>query len=549
MADILLRLDDNKNGPTKLYEEMDRIWEGPKGGCWIYGRKGTFCIVRDGRDAIASIGYVCQIDGGSVQETLANVLKSFHETQIGELKKKLVGEYVLLVKKSDSIYIFSDFMGVRNIFYSDDGMVVSSSFAQLEDLIQTSSGDLDRYKVLEYVAMRHMIYPAWLGRRTYHKNINWLLPYDYLAIDLRKYSLGVGSVVYSIDNKKQSDLSLLSSKLLSTLKAIVGRPEFKDSTVAASLTGGHDTRLVSAIAAEQYRNIRYRIAISTESPDSLKDLKVASKVARIQGVQLDVYQFQNGRDEERFYELTEGFSPSYNQTVTPLIDCAGSYSLGLGGVFGTELFTEIPWNSIDDYVRARISVAQKVLKVEDGFWKLFRESLYGEFRRTKNHFQLSNGDDRDYIRIFTLIGTARYSSFLLSAFNREGYQLDPYGTYAVFELALRVAPKLWGNVRRLRGRGWVQKTAMAKLDWRTGRVITYSHFRPMLPLSVTTSHLYMIGYTLQVGHWFKGRLVGINKKPVRAVFQGGYYISNGWEKQFLKRTMKKYGFLVNSSVS
>ena len=549
MANILLRLDGVKGGPIKPHGAVEQISAGQQAECWIYGKEGTFSLVRNGEDAIASVGYVCHVDGDSVQETLSQILTSFDESQIGDLKKKLVGQYVLLIKKGHNIYLFSDFMGARNIFYSDDGRVISSSFSQVEDLVQTSPGDLDMYKVLEFLAVKHVLYPAWLGRSTKHKRVKWLLPYEYLAIDVANSSLRLGSVVYSIDNKKQSDRSLLSEGLLSTLRAIVGRKEFKDSPVAASLSGGRDSRLVAAIATEYYRKIRYRIAVAPGHFDSLKDMEVARKLARVRGVPLDVYQFQPGRDEERFREQTEGFSPSFNNKLAPLLDGVGSYSLGFGGVFGTELFMPIPWNSIDEFVQERVERAKEALKVEEGFWKSFRESLYEEFKRTKEHFQLSNSDDHDYIRLFILLDTARYGSFILSAFNRSGYQLEPYGSYAVLDLALRVAPALWGNHRRFGGDARVQQAAMAKLHPRMGRVLTYKNYRPMLPLSGAAFPLYLMGFTLQAGDWLRRKFDKSLKEATRTDLPEGYYLSDGWAKQFLDRTVEKYGLPVKFTVN
>jgi hypothetical protein len=546
MADILIRLNDSHNMTVEQNKAVERISADPQCNCWIDGKDNTFCIVRHGDDAIASIGYVCHIDGDSIQETLSQILSSFNESQIVDLKKILVGQYVLLVKKGDSIYLFSDFMGARNIFYSDDGRVISSSFSKVENILGTSASDLDTYKVFEFLAMRHVLYPTWIGRTTEHRRIKWLLPYEYLVINTTNSSYRLGSIVYMIDNKKQSDCSLLSNELLSTLRAIIGRREFKNSPVAASLTGGRDSRLVAAIAAEQFPNIHYRTAVSSERFTSLKDFEVADKIAKIRGIPLDVYRFQPGQDEERFCELTEGFAPSFNHSITPLIDSAGSYSLGFGGVYGTELFMPIPWNSIDNYVQRRIESAKQALRVENGFWNYFRESLHDEFRRTKDHFQLSSSDDRDYIRLFNLLDTARYSSFILSAFNRAGYQLEPYGSYSVLDLALRVAPALWGNHKRLGGNALVQKTAMAKLDPRLARVMTYSTFRPMLPLSITSAPFYLMGFTLQVADWLRDKFDDIKKEPTRTDLPGGYYLSNGWEKQFLGRTVKKYGLPVTS---
>ena len=544
MADILVRFNGTDDVSAKHNEIAERISAGPQCKCWVYGKEGTFCIVRNGEDVIASIGYVCHIDGESVQATLAQIISSFDESQIGDLKKKLVGQYVLLIKKGDNIYLFSDFMGARNIFYSDDGMVVSSSFSKVEDLVQTSSSDLDMYKVFEFLAMRHILYPTWLGRSTEHKRIKWLLPYEYLVIDLASSSFRLGSIVYTIDNKKQSDCALLASELLSTLRTIINRREFKNSPVAASMTGGRDSRLVAGIAAEQFPNLRYRTAVSSERFSSLKDLEVADKLAKIQGIPLDVYRFQTGRDEERFHELTEGIAPSFNHSITPLIDSAASYSLGLGGVYGTELFMPILCNTINEYIETRVESAKRALKVEDGFWNNFCESLHDEFRRIKEHYQLSNADDRDCIRLFNLLDTARYSSFILSAFNRAGYQLEPYGSYPVLDLALRVAPALWGNHRRLGGDALVQKTTMAKLNPPMARVMAYSSFRPMLPFSITSAPFYLMGFTLQVADWLKNKFDDIKKEPTRTDLPGGYYLSNGWEKQFLGRTVKKYGLPV-----
>jgi len=541
MADILLRLTGFEDILANQDKAVERITAGPRGACWIHGKKGTFAVVRSGEDAIASIGYVCFVDGKSVQDTLSQILSSFQESQIGDLKKKLIGQYVLLIKKGERIYIFSDFMGARNVFYSDDGTVVSSSFSRVEDAIKASSSDLDMYKVLEFLAVKHVLYPAWLGSSTEHKRIKLILPYEYLAIDLTRSSLKVGSVVFSLNNKKQSDRSDLALELLSALRSIVGRPEFKDAPVAASLSGGRDSRLAAAVATEYYSKLSYRIAVAPGDYDSLKDMKVANKLAKAQGVPLKVYQFQSGRDEARFSELTEGFAPSFNNKLVPLLDDTGSYSLGFGGIFGTELFMPIPWNSIDEFVQVKVKWAKQALKVEDSFWKSFQESMHEEFRRTKDHFLLSEPDERDYIRLFSLLDTARYGSFIIAAFNHSGYQLEPYGSYAVFDLAFRVAPALWGNHRRFGGDARVQLAAMAKLNARMARILTYKNYRPMMPLSISTFPFYVWGATLQGRDVLRRRFDKSSSESVRTEFPGGYYLAGDWAESFFQRTKERYG--------
>jgi len=546
MADILIRHNSINNLSAKQNEIIEQIKIGSQIECQISGKKGTFCIIRNGEDAIASIGYVCFIDGNSVQDTLSKILNSFDESQIGELKKTLVGQYVILIKKGDDIYLFSDFMGSRNIFYSDDGNVISTSFSNIENLLGTNSSDLDTYKLFEFLAMRHILYPTWLGNTTENRRIKWLLPYEYLAVNTSNSSYRLGSIVYTIDNTKQSDCSLLADELLSRLKAIINRREFNDTSVATSLTGGRDSRLVGAIAAKQFRNIRFRTAVSSATLSSTKDLEAAGKIAKLLRIPLDVYTFQPGRDDERFIKLTEGFTPSYNHSMTPLIDSAGSYSLGLGGVYGTELFMAIPWNTIDEYVQQKVANAKKSLRLEDSFWNNFCESLNCEFRRIREHFHMINDDERDYIRLFNLLDTVRYSSFILSAFNQMGYQLEPYGNYTIMELAFRVAPTLWGNHRKLGGDALVQKYAMAKLDPRLARIMTYSSFRPMAPLSLTSSPFYLMGFMIHVAYWLKEKFKVDKKKQIRINLPTGYYISDGWEKHFIGRTVEKYGLAAQS---
>ena len=137
MADLLLRLNSSDDVSAKQNEVVERIGTSLHGGCWIHGKPGTYSCYRVGEDAIAAVGYVCHVGVDSMESSLRQILSSFDESQIGDLKKQLVGQYILLVKEGSRVYIFSDFIGARNVFYSDDGVVVSSSLSRIEDLLQT----------------------------------------------------------------------------------------------------------------------------------------------------------------------------------------------------------------------------------------------------------------------------------------------------------------------------------------------------------------------------------------------------------------------------
>lgn len=544
MADFLICMgrDDRKSSQSCRTSDQSYYELSETNGCIIYGEKRTYNIAQVNEDLIIAIGYVSLLEGVSIQDTLSRILIDFEESQVGDLKKRLVGEYILIIRKNGNAYIFSDFIGVRNIFYSTDSKSVSSRFSILEDLQEIRAMGVDIYKLYEFIAMRHLIYPSWLGRSTYLKGIDWLRPNEYLVLDTKGGNLRLSTIKYSLDNGKQSKISLLSDELLFVLKKILARQEFKNQKVAASLTGGHDSRLIAAIAVEYFPNLHFRIAASSKNNHSLKDLKVANRIANAQGLPLEVYWFKPGVDETRFMDQTEGFSPVFNNTMAPLIAGTGTYSLGLGGAFGTELFMPIRWKTIDEFINAKIKSAKQAIFVNDGFWENFRSLLYRDFDEIKKHYILKCYDERDYIRIFFITATARYGSFILSAYNQAGFQLDPYATYAIFEFAFRISPDLWGDHRKIRGNSLVQKDAMAKVNSRMGRISTYGYFRPMLPLSLKTLPRYLIGYAINsFSYAFQNRFPDRSSLPQKNPLPGGgYYLSDGWENSFLRRTAEKY---------
>jgi hypothetical protein len=541
MADIIIGRDID---PSRLYSESDardKLWSGPSESCWIGGRKGTFAVVRDGEDVIASAGYVRRPNSSSMEETLKEILEAFKETDIPKLKQELAGQFLLAVKKGGNSYIFSDFMGARNLFYSDGGRVVSSSYARAEALCGIGPEDLDTGKILEFLGVRHILYPAWLGPSTAHKRIQWLLPYEYLALDIPKSAARIGTVSYDIENAREPRLPALADSLLECLSGTLSCKEFETAKTAASLSGGRDSRLVAAVAAERFRDLHFRTAFAPGHFDSMSDLGVAKKLAKIRNVPLDVYEFRPGRDEETFREFTESFSPEFNSKLAPLLAAAGSYALGFGGIFGTEMFMPIPWPSIREFIRIRVERARQFLEAGDPFWKTLRDSLMDEFGRLKSHYRLSAGDDRHHIRLFLLQNTARYGSFIISAFNREGYQLEPYGQYAVLNIALRVPPELWGNAKRFGGDAHVQQAAMAKWNKSLARVLTYKNFRPMLPLSLASFPRYVGGALRQGTDVLRRKFDKTLKNRVATELPGGRYVSDGWEQRFLGRFREAYG--------
>lgn len=542
MADFIW-LQQHRNTSPFRFEELYQKPLLNIDGLALYGKDGTYTHIEGQNEFVTLLGHACY-PGKSLHQTLSEILKSFNESMIGDLKQKLIGQFILIIKKETSIYVFADWMQIRSVFYSQKGDVVSSSYSVVEKTLGAKGIDLDNYKVFEFMAMRHMLYPGWLGRSTMHKYIMRLRPFEYLVINTPDSTYRVGSIKYSIDNKKEYDINNLSLELLRRLRTIIEQPDFRDKKVGVSITGGHDSRLVASIAAKYYRNMHLRTSASKEDTHSMIDLKIARKISRVTNIPIDVY-WKNEADHECFYMLTEGFTPSYNAAITPLINATGLYALGLGGAFGTEMFFPLPFDSITSCIDKSIAKAKAYFDVEDVMWDQFRENMEREFADINQHYEFADPREQDQVRIFCLMNTGSYGSFIMSSFNIHGAQMDPYCSFPILECAIKVPDEYSGNKYKLGGIALVQKAAMATENYEVGRVQTYRHFRPMLPLSLKTVPPYLAGYLKHVFHWAKTRTLSGGSEIKTTYFNGGRYISDGWNAPFIRRIKDCYGDYAN----
>ena len=491
-----------------------------------------------GSDFVCALGYLRRFESPSIDESL-NFLLELDKIDIGLLKKQITGQYILIIKKDSDLFILNDFLGARNIFYNSENGIITSSFSLAETLLGTEGDYLNTYKVFEYLAAREILYPCWLNRDTLNKKIKWLLPYEYLHIDLINSALEVKSSTYYINNYKENNLDLLSDRLILGLKNNLFIEEFKNANAVCSLTGGRDSRLIATLASLYYRNLRYRTAISILSENSRKDFKVARKVARANRIKIDLYTLNLPDDEKYFRLFTEEMTPIFNITITPIILNANKYDIGFGGVYGTELFTPVSNTSRIEYKANIIKRISSVIKADRSFIDHLSSSIENQFEEIKHHYNLEIIDDKDYIRLFQLFLTARYSSFILSAFNMFGYQFEPFGTFSLVEIALQIDPIYWGNKKSIAGDALIEKMAMEKISPKVARILAYASRRPVAPLSLSTSHLYFYGYLNHLLNWIIKKTATPDTKEWHKIMPDLHYLSNGWEAFYINR-LKKY---------
>ncbi|MHA1342117.1 MAG: hypothetical protein ACTSO2_19275 [Promethearchaeota archaeon] len=511
----------------------------------IFGIEGTFTHIQKDNNFITVLGF-STFPGESIKNTISEIFNDFDESKISELKKELIGQFIIIVKKGIFIYVFGDVWQIRNIFYSKDFNLISSSFSAIEEVLGTSSKDLDRNKILEFIALKQFSYPGWLGNKTLHSKVKFLRPYEYIKIDSSNHDINISKIYFEIDNYKNKDIKKLSSDLINCLKAAIQNPYYRNEMIGVTLTGGFDSRLVAAISANYFKKASFRIATLDNNRNSLKDAKIAKKIANITKIPLKL--FNSIPDEDlfrKFYFLSEGLSPLENSVTTPILIKNGSFSLGLGGCFGTEHFKPIDkYSKIDGFIEKSIVKAKRKINTTQEKWEQLRFSIDEEFKEIEKYYKLTNPNDLDIIRIFLLLRTAFFSSFMLAAYNIKGLQLEPYSYFKILEIALRVPEELCTSNGNLKNSFIIQKMAISNEYDNIGKITT-THYQPMLPYKMKTFPYYFYG---NLNFYYDRLLSRIRKSNSKKQLEKNIridnnfnYLSDGWDQLFLKHTYEKYG--------
>lgn len=254
---------------------------------------------------------------------------------------------------------------------------------------------------------------------------------------------------------------------------------------------------------------------------------------------METYLGENKDVNDRFYFLTEDLSPIDNSLITPIIEKTGNFCLGFEGCFCTELFMPLDFRSIEDFIEVSITKIKKNIKINEKLWHQFRNTMFEEFNSIKKHYSLSEPNPNDEIRIFLLLRTAFFSSSMLSPYNINGRQIEPYGHLNILEIALKIPQQHIGTNKSFRGTALLQKKAMSDINSCIGKITT-THFLPMLPYSATNFTHYLFGYLIIILKTLitkiKNKIYHCNQITINELC----YLSKGWDSLFLRRIQEKY---------
>ncbi len=513
--------------PEKFYARRTTIAP----GCDIFYNEGTISHYAQGNDSITVLGYAfdCETTSGALLP--GGLPGSFDgsERSIAALKKRLAGQYLILLRKGPILYLFSDFLQTRNIYYNAAERSVSSSFG----MMHSSTGNrCDEYKAFEWLAMRHCLYPAALGCGTLDPDIRRLRAFEYLTIDTRTGAIATGGLRFDVDNRKIASLKSLKEQTLATLRRAIRHPAIQGTKAWATVTGGFDSRLTASLVREYYPDLYLRIA-EWKDGDSL-DRTIAAQVAESMGLPLNVFYCDPDTQRETFYRMTDGFSPRENGVMTELFLTAKADDIAFGGVFGTELYTAFPHSAPQELVAAYLFRARKYVKTNEAYYERFRQALHDEFDAIREHYALREEEPRDRLRIFQLLVTGAFSAPQIAAGNIRGRQYEVFGTYPVIEIGLKIPYKYLGSSYTLGRFYLIPKSLMAALNKPVSRIDT-THFCPMRPLAADTLVSYVLG-RLRRKQFYKrqAQLRRGRERTLSLTTDTFSYTSNDWFEGFLR---------------
>lgn len=317
-----------------------------------------------------------------------------------------------------------------------------------------------------------------------------LRAFEYLTIDRSSGTIETHDFKIAIDNTQESSLSQITTKTLALLRKMIRHTAVRELTVCLIITGGFDSRLVTALVREYYRGVE--LHTSTRKGEVSLDYTLARRVAEVMSMPLTVYEADVEQQKEWFYFVTEGLMPKENAIVVEMLRHTNHCALGFGGAFGTELYTMPPYNTTSELITDYLRRARHSVQAEESYYERFEQALQAEFEAVRSHYRLAQEDDRSWIRLLRLINTACFSSPVVSAFNIYGNQFEVFGAFSVVELGLKIPYRYFGS-RTTFGRFYlIPKSLMEHIDRKISKIDT-THFCPMRPLAFTSFISYSAG--------------------------------------------------------
>lgn len=195
---------------------------------------------------------------------------------VAEVRKELVGNYLITIKSNGVIYVFGDENDIFNInYYVENGSWIISN-----DLLSIASQVSDSVVLNELNLIEQCFQNTILDNGTIFQQINRLKGSEYIEIDCKANSFIVKNIVGFFTRKDNRNIDFkacckeFSQLLINNAESI--KSNFQNITI--SMTGGLDSRVVLAsyLAAGVKPKLVYGVGNSPLTNTNIEDLEINS---------------------------------------------------------------------------------------------------------------------------------------------------------------------------------------------------------------------------------------------------------------------------------
>ena len=174
-------------------------------------------------------------------EALKDILIDF-DGDIDKIRKKILGNYVVMLKQRSKVYVFVDKYNIYNVFYRLDNMNFTLS-SDIMDVILSQ----DNCNISENNLLLESFQCSPYGKDTFIRGISKLLGRQYIEINTDKGAISIKDIPYDrVRNNYNSieDAAKVIADRINANYSILGKVFGND--IGINMTGGLDSRTVLA---------------------------------------------------------------------------------------------------------------------------------------------------------------------------------------------------------------------------------------------------------------------------------------------------------------
>lgn len=202
-------------------------------------RIDNYNYLKIGEDFVATSGTLIY-EGEIGERALRKIYENFDEN-VQLIRDKILGNYALVVKKGNCVYVFCDDNNIYDIYYYNYGgkWLISNNFYYL-------AKTLPDVQILSMELLEASFQHCIIDNKTPFDNIYKLMKDEYIKIDILMENFNI----YEIECKKIEiaikDLDFMAKEFANLLKKKVQSITKNIKNPAISMTGGLDSRIMLA---------------------------------------------------------------------------------------------------------------------------------------------------------------------------------------------------------------------------------------------------------------------------------------------------------------